>query len=304
LTDKEKYIDYTLRHAVPLFFKPFWLDAFCADWKVVTGHYHEVLVFFVYNLEKKFKFKIIRNPYLTPYSGFLFTEKISEPAHRCAVMNEILKQLPDFDELHLDLHPDCETDYSSDDFVISTKRTNILSLPDMTEVYDGYKAALKRQIRKARNLVSVEERDDIGLFYKLYESTFEKQDKKAVTPFAALEKVWQLCKKMNCGRLLFARDHAGRVHAALLLTYDEETAYYLAGGTDAAFYGSGAMSLLMHSAIEISALSGRKKFDFEGSMLPGVNRFFKNFNPDEKLYTSISRMDSMLLQMIKKIKSR
>jgi len=302
LTAKDQYIAYALQHAVPLFFKPYWLDLFGSNWQVIQEGDKDETVYFIYRIEKKFNFKIIRNAYLTPYSGFIFCHREMPDTRRQQAVTALLKRLPASHELQIDLHPDTGTQFEAQGFTFSIKKTNILDISQMTDVYDAYKPALKRQIKKATKLVGIEEKDDITLFYKLYQSTFQKQDKKAVIPFAAFKEVWQTCKKMNCGRLLFATDQQQQVHAALLLTYDEQSAYYLAGGTDAAHYGSGAMSYLMHYAIEKASGMNKKYFDFEGSMLPGVNRFFKNYGPDEKLYLSMTKNDSRLLQVIKKIR--
>ena len=70
------------------------------------------------------------------------------------------------------------------------------------------------------------------------------------------------------------------------LCYDDQNAYYLAGGTDAKFYGSGSMSLLLWKAIQESIVLHKKVFDFEGSMVNNVNKFFKNFGTQEIEYIS------------------
>ena len=84
------------------------------------------------------------------------------------------------------------------------------------------------------------------------------------------------------------------------MTYDNDTAYYLAGGTDPNFYGSGAMSSLMWHAIQTAIGMKKKVFDFEGSMLPSVDRFFKNFSPQEVHYLHLKKINSFLYSLLKK----
>jgi lipid II:glycine glycyltransferase (peptidoglycan interpeptide bridge formation enzyme) len=302
LTSKEKYIAYCAKHKVPLFFKKFWLDLY-AEWDVIYAKENANEVFFVYCMEKKLHFKIIRNPYLTPYSGFYFSQSGMTQETRQKLIDKVLQALPNFHELQLDFLPSLGTGLNFKDFNMEKKVTNILPITDFQEVVAAYKPSLKRQIKKASKHLTVYEQDDIALFFQLHEKTFVKQNKKVLTPFKAFEQTWINCEKNSCGKLLFARDEQQNVHAALFLTFDEEQAYYLSGGTDSYYYGSGAMSLLMHTAIKMSHESGKKYFDFEGSMLPRVNKFFGNFSPKVYEYISISKQESTLLKIIKRLKS-
>ncbi len=302
MTSKETYIKYCNAHAVALFFTPAWHEVLSGSWDVIHFTEGTTTLFFIYHIEKKLQFKIIRNGFLTPYSGFLFTGKVATLETQQRLVSKVLHHLPSFHELHIDLHPKLDSQLSFDDFHTEKKITNILTITDMQAVQDAYKPSLKRQINKAIQTLSIEEIDDIGLFYQLHEKTFQKQNLKTTTPFTEFEKTWNHCKKNNCGQLLFAVDKKKNVHAALFLCYDHESAYYLAGGTDAAFYGSGAMSYLMHGSIKRSSEKGKTYFDFEGSMLPPVNKFFSNFSPTEYPYLTISKKDSILLKIIKKLK--
>lgn len=302
MTAKENYIAYCAKHPVPLFFKPYWLAIFTTQWEVIEAKKHKHIVYFVYSMEVKLQFKIIRNNFLTPYSGFLFSNPELSTTEKQSLVNTVLSQIPPFHECEIDLHPAIGCSLNFHEFTVIPKLTNILDITSMPNTIQNYKPALKRQIKKAAKNIRIEERDDIHLFYALHEMTFLKQQKKAMTPLHAFEKVWTCCKTNEVGKLLFAIDDANQVHAALLMAFDDTCAYYLAGGTDATFYGSGAMSYLMHTAIEKAAAMGKKKFDFEGSMIPGVNRFFRNFNPFETHYVTLAKIDSILMKWYKKWK--
>ncbi len=302
MTTKEKYIAFCTKHAVPLFFTPFWMNRYDNEWYVLHAAEEEDFAFFIYHIERKVNFKIIRNGFLNPYTGFLFSDNSISAVNRQKLIHKILGELPAFHELHLDLHPDVGTGFDFGHFKTEQRITNILPLNSIEEIFSAYKPPLKRQINKARKNLAIFEEDNISLFYSLHEKTFLKQDRKAITPFEAFENTWNVCRQYNCGKLLFVSDEYKNIHAAIFMTYDENYAYYLAGGTDAEFYGSGAMSYLMHTAISIATELNKKFFDFEGSMLPGVNRFFRNFSPVETPYTNLSKMDSVLLKVLKKFR--
>jgi hypothetical protein len=181
------------------------------------------------------------------------------------------------------------------------KHTNILELTSRDGVYNQLKPSLKRQIKK-HPLLSIYEADDIGTFYNLHTKTFEKLNSKPNIPITAFESAWLTCKLHACGRLFFIKDEEENIHAALFMVYDQTTSYYLAGGTDSSFYGSGAMSKLMWHAIEQSILLGKQYFDFEGSMIPSIDRFFKNYNPTEINYLNASKEESLIFKIYKKLK--
>lgn len=301
---KEKYIDYCKTNETPLFFKPIWLDAINPNWNVLYKKVEEKEAFFIYHFEKKIQFKMIRNTHLTPYTGFLFLDINIDHHIKQQLVNELLAELPKCDELYLDFYFSLSSDFTFGDYTTEIKITNLLKLTNEDEIWNNYRPALKRQINKAKKNIFIEEIDDIKIFYSLHEKTFLKQNKKADVPFEAFEKIWKMCKNNQLGKLYIAKDIENNIHAAIFLCYDKSTSYYLAGGTDASFYGSGAMSLLMHSMIIFSLKLGKEFFDFEGSMLFNVNRFFQNFSPKEIPYFNIKKMNSPILRFLKSIKKR
>lgn len=298
---KEIYLQYCKVHDVPLFFKPFWLNTFHLNWDVFFVQANKEFAFFVIPVEKKMGFSLARNPHLTPYSGLLFGGRYSNDSKQ-KLTNLISTKFPQYAFMEVDLHYDIGIDILFPEFKVSKKITNILLIQDYQTAYANYKPALKRQINKAKKNIRVIQKDDIELFYCLHLKTFEKQNMESPTPFDAFQKAWNVCKENGVGKLFFAFDAQENIHAALFFVFDKDTAYYLAGGTDAAFYGSGAMSFLMNFAIEHAYLQGKLFFDFEGSMLPNINRFFKNFSPIEKSYLSISKINSTILRIIRTFK--
>ena len=81
-------------------------------------------------------------------------------------------------------------------------------------------------------------------------------------------------------------DDARWMHAAIYLVFDARSAYYLISGSDPELRNSGALSLLVHEAIAFSA-SKSARFDFEGSMLEPVERFFRKFGASQKQYCQV-----------------
>ncbi len=302
MSHKQRYIDYCQTHTVPLFLRPEWLDAAEAPWHVLYQEQNQFSAYWVYHLETKWGLRFIRNPHLTPYTGFVFSDPLIDEPNRHALIEALWKQGPVFDVLDMDLTIHVQQLPSLLGIQVLRKRSNILTLTSAEELYEQCKPALKRQIRKADKYLIIEEKDDISLFYALHIKTFEKQKKRPNISLVHYKRYWQLCKKINCGKLFFIRDVAGNYHASLWMVYDEDTAYYLAGGTDHQFYGSGAMSKLMWHAIQTAIVLQKTTFDFEGSMLPAVNKFFQNFSPKEVSYFHLHQINHFLYRWYQKMK--
>src|SRR5699024_787057 len=119
--------------------------------------------------------------------------------------------------------------------------------------------------------------------------------KKASTreDFGLFSRVFEASTSRNQGQLFVARDARKNIHAALFLVWDQHSAYYLMGGASGRFRTSGAQSLLMWEAIKFAS-DKTNKFDFEGSMLEPVERFFRGFGARQKPYFQITKMSKKM----------
>jgi hypothetical protein len=300
---KKNYINYCNENEVPLFFKPFWLDMIDSNWQVIKADIENTTLFFPFYIQKKWTFRFLRNAHLTPYGGFIFNQKLNtiDEETKSKLTALVLTQIPSFSLLNIDLHPTLKFKTNPfTDFISSQKKTNILHLSNKELCYQMFKPALQRQIKKAEKNLFIFEKDDIELFYVLHCKTFEKNNALPPTPFISFQNTWKICKQNECGKLLFIQDDQKNIHAALFLTYDSTSSYYLAGGTNPKYYGSGAMSLLMWHAIQLSFDMGKSRFDFEGSMLPTIDTFFKKFSPTEMEYTNLQKTNARLLKLLNK----
>jgi lipid II:glycine glycyltransferase (peptidoglycan interpeptide bridge formation enzyme) len=297
---KQQYIEWSINNEIPLFARPTWLDACCKQWDVVSVKEEDFFYFLPYTIDKKYGFSFIRNPHLTPYT-YIVTTNVNIFSE---VVNQLILQLPKVDYVELDFYQTVDFDcLQKMNFEISSKKTHLLDITeDINLLYKRCKEPLKRQIKKATKNLTITAEDDIDLMYTMYKKTFEKQKTSASIPFHHFYQLWEYCKNHQCGTLFFSKDNEGNCHAAYWLVYDNSIAYYLVGGTDASYYGSGAMSALMWHAIEFSKISNKSNFDFEGSIIENIARFFRNFNPTEYLYPSIYKCNSILLKAYYRIK--
>jgi hypothetical protein len=155
-------------------------------------------------------------------------------------------------------------------------------------LWNGLRDNIRREIRKARKRLEI--RDDLGLdrFYAVWMKTFSRQGLDPPHSLAQLDRLDTACASRGARAMLFAQDEANRIHAVTYVVWDEHAAYYLLGGSDPDLRASGAGSMLMWEGI-MRARRVTDTFDFEGSMLKPVERFFRAFGGRQAPYLCVSR---------------
>jgi hypothetical protein len=153
----------------------------------------------------------------------------------------------------------------------------------------GLRDNVRREIRKARTRVEVVADLGVDLFHDVLSRTYARQRIPTPHSLAELERLEAACASRNAGSMLFARDEAGRIHAVAWVVWDWHAAYYLLAGADPHLRTSGASSVLVWEALA-RAREHTDVFDFHGSMLPPVERFFRGFGGRQTPYLSVTRM--------------
>lgn len=95
----------------------------------------------------------------------------------------------------------------------------------------------------------------------------------------------------------------GKLVGAVFCVYDKTTCYYLLGGVNKGEGLHGTNNLLVLKSIEKAMDLGCSVFDFEGSMLKGVERFFRSFGPELIPYYTVNKA-SLPLEIVLKFKKR
>lgn len=293
-------------HCNSLFEEPWWLEAVAPGrWgEVLIRHGGQVQARLPYTLEKRFGLTLVLPPPLTPCLGpwirpleGRYSQQLSTSQE---LVGELLAGLPRFDYYRQNCSP-LLTDWlpyfwrGFDCNVLYTYRLE--DVRDTARLWTELRENVRREIRKAGRRLEI--RDDLGLehFHQLWTSTFARQGKPAPCTLEFLRRLDQACESRQSRSMLFARDAGGRVHAAVYLVWDQHATYYLMGGGDPDLRSSGATSLLLWEAI--TRASGRTQaFDFEGSVIRPVERFFRAFNarqvPFFQLSSASSRMRCLL----------
>ncbi len=102
---------------------------------------------------------------------------------------------------------------------------------------------------------------------------------------------------------LFAVQCDGRLVAVALTLIDKSTMYYIMGAARREGGVRGALSFALSEAIAFAQSEGIATFDFEGSMIPGVENFFRGFGGDLKPYIHATKA-SFLMRLALRLAGR
>ncbi|MDB5227630.1 MAG: hypothetical protein JWN78_1823 [Bacteroidota bacterium] len=291
MTNKEKYIrlcaDAEYQKMIPVFSMPYWLDAVAESWDVsVAIEKGKVTGVLPYCLKGNFVTRRIYIPELTSYSGpvLFYPENLNEYEKRSfekKVITELLDQLPKpLVKTSIKCYPEIDNwlPFSWAAYSQTTRYTYIISDIKKTQtVFYHFKDSHQRQIRKAQKAdLFIQTCSDVGIAFEILKNTFDKQQIK--TPFTKkqLNKIYEMVKENHCGEILIARNKSGKSLACIFIVWDNLYTYYLSGGFEESDANSGAMTYLFWHAIQ-EAKKHSAAFNFEGSMIEGVERYFRGF---------------------------
>lgn len=302
MNNKQKYIEFCKNEkAMPIFSKPFWLDAVCGEdgWDVILVEkggeifasmpYVKPIVRYSLTYSTMPKLTQTLGPYIKYPIGQKYAKKLS---YEKEIVNIIIKQLPviDYFSQNFDYNYKNWLPFYWEKYNQTTRYTYILnSLTDYEKIYNNFQSNIKREIKKAQKILKINYNEGLKDIYDTVEKTFVRQGKKIPFDFSYLENIDKALLK-NANRLsLSASDETENIHAVIYVIYDENEAYYLLGGGDPLYRTSGAHSLLMSESLKV-LINKVQIYNFEGSMIESVERFFRAFGAIQTPYFQITKL--------------
>lgn len=292
--------------AAPIFFQPWWLETVSPGaWDyAVARRGEEIAGVLPYTLKIRLGiFRLIEMPPLTPYLGPWLRASTAKYANRLGeekdLTIELIKALPRFATFHQTFHPAITNwlPFYWSGFNQTTLYTyRIEDTGDVKKLWSETRDNVRTDIKKAQKLVQVRETVDIEEFLHLHRLTFSRQNKTPPHSETALRRLDAACAERGARKILVAADADGRLHAGVYLVSDSRAVYYLLGGGDPELRNSGATSLLIWEAIQWAAEQG-KQFDFEGSVVEPIERFFRSFGGRQTPFFKIEKNPSMIVRL-------
>lgn len=279
----------SVREINSIFEEDWWWDAVAPNgWQAITIQNKEgkTIARMPYFVKKRKGFKFMTMPPFTQTCGPWIAPNKGKLSANLAIEKDILyaiiSKLPQISnvDIVLDSTRSYILPFKWQNFRYEPRFSYVISdLSNTEEVFKNFASSIKSDIRKAEKTLTIHETQDIHILIELQNKTFERQNRTNPCSVKLLERLHKACMEHNTSKLLYSKDIDGNIHSAAYFVYDAERCYYLFSGADPKLRKSGSGSLLLWEGIKFASKVS-KVFDFEGSNIEDIERFFRRFGAE------------------------
>ena len=286
------------------------------EWRAIVGEGFERLGVFnkvgkaiaAFNLHhtRRAGLRLISHPAHTQHCGLWRKRQASNPAKAVSEGKKLHALIAEHllaqdGMVHLAFPPE-ETDlqpWAWNGFKVIAQWTYRIDLATGIEaIRAGYEAEQRNTLKKGRSSgAEVAATEDPERVLAAVRSTFARKGKGLDEDTTA--DMLDAFLKPGSG-FAFITTESGRDTAAAFCAYSAGTCYYLLGGVNKEHASSGAGALAVDACIEQAHRQGSRIFDFEGSMLPEVERYFRTFGGTPTPYFTVNRAPFLTEVALKK----
>lgn len=303
MTNKECYAALCAQEPdICVYDQPWWLDAVCGadNWDVLLYEKNgSILGALPYYVKEKLGLRYITQPPFTQHNGpwIKYPPQQAEAkriSHEREVLDGLMEQVEQLGVCHYQQQ-------------FSPKLTNWLPLywrgyqqttrytyrlPDIHDpeaLFAGFQRDKRRNINKARKSgMSVHFDLSPDDFYIHHKQGLEKRGRRISYSQEFFRRIYDAAYQNHGGRTAYVTNAQGRLIYAMFNLWDTQWGYDLVGAADPETWHTGAPDLLHYSMIEF--LSDKVPgYDFEGSMIEGVEESFRHFGATQTPYFSIHK---------------
>ncbi len=298
---------------IPIFYQPWYLDAIIGadSWlPIVYLHGDDPRAIWPIYLKEKWGQRYITLPPLTPQLGPWY--HIDSTAKRTTRLSHIREYLTGLTELlpqHLLLQVHCDPALNywipmhTAGYQLHQRYTYRISLRDTDDMWADIDTKQRNRIRKAQSSIRIQLSDDKAVFWELNQMTYDRQDRSMPYSQEYVE-TWDAVLSANGSSRLYLAYVAEQAIAGIYIVHDQRCAYLMAIGSDPAHSDTHAVSSLIWKAIQDYSTT-HAIFDFEGSMIPRIESFFRSFGGVPTSYTRLvhtpNQMVDAALRLIGKL---
>ncbi len=312
--NKQSYIafcDQTL--SLPLFLHTWWLDAVTKPdgkvWDVLLARNkrNEIESVFPYVYGRKYGLRYALTPQLTQYTGIWIVDKEGESiterlSREKKLQNEIIRQLEDLHLSYFDIKfPLKYTNWLPFYWAGYRQETHytyrIEDICNTSHVFELFDYAKQKQIHKAQDAgIVIDNEMTSEDLYELLCSQWAAVGQKNIYSKALIRSVVEASLSRRQGLVARAKDTKGNTHAAIFVVWDERSSWELISAIHPDFRASGASTLVVWETMKKLA-NKTKAWDFEGSMIEGVENSFRQFGATPTPYFEIFKKTKLLALM-------
>jgi hypothetical protein len=178
---------------------------------------------------------------------------------------------------------------------LQTRYTYRIQFSKAFDLWEQISNKQKGTIGKAKAKYSIATVDDFDRFYALNEQTFSRKGMEVPYSKDLFKRLDSTLLEHRRRAILGAFDKEGDLNAAIYLVHDASTVYLLAIGSESADRSNGSIPLLIWNGIQRFSQS-HHVFDFEGSMIKGIESFFRSFGGTPTPYIRLTKTPNKLVE--------
>lgn len=240
------------------------------------------------------------NPYLGKYLGVYYADfdgnKYTQETKRRKATQLLLTaliKLPTFDYF---FHPNFTTylPFYQKNFDNRVRYSYWINLKaqSLAAMEEKFHSKLRSEIRFAQKQNYQLTRDiTIADFYKICQQTFLQKGAKFPFTTAFFEHYCQSLMELGVLKLMGIQKESGQLMAAIGLLVTPKVTTLILSGMDKNYIQRGANELLIKEGIQL-AKKESEWFDFEGSMIPEIEAFYRKFGGDFRPYMTVYKVST------------
>ena len=282
---------------LPLYMQDWYLDAVCAGGRwdaAIVRKGQQVVGVLPYFLKQKLNWTYVAMPPLAKMMGPYLLPAYRNTRQEIPLLQELLGQLPPLAAFEQDFNYTATNwlPFYWRGFRQTTRYSYVLPLDKMDQLRDNLAPDYRNnKLPKAAARVKVHTGDDLELFYRVHNQSYERQGLEAPLSYNFLFGLDNALKARRAREIFWASDlKTGAIHSVAYLAWDRHSAYYLLAGDDAALRSSGAGILIAWEAIRYTLETLElPTFDFAGSMIQPIERVRRQFGAVQRPYFRVQR---------------
>ena len=299
---KDKYSSFCNQIYVPIYSKPWWLDAVCmpGNWDVwlyeSNGRIDAAMPYYFENRNGR---KYITKAPLTQNNGILFNYPANaKPVAKAMFEEKIIDAACDFiQSMNLDVY---EQQYQPtftnwlpffwNYYTATTRYTYVIeNTANLACVWNEISSKRRSIVKKGQRNSTFFNELSIERFYEEHKKIYTKQGLDCPFSYDLWERVAKACIQYTSGQISCRLAADGNIAAVSFVAWDDRAVYKLMGGPMPDYAKLDAYSALTWDEIELAHNLGLI-YDFEGSVIKRISKSFREYGATPKPYFRIRKV--------------
>ena len=303
---------------IPLFLQYWWMETVCSgkQWDValVMERDDTVAAAMPYLIGSKWGLRYILQPQLTQYNGPWYNYSCIHRGSECLVSEYerlafekkttggLIAQLS---ALRLACYNQCFSPSVTNwqpfyeyGFHQTTRYTyQIPDISDPQSLFSTFTEPRRKKIRRADHLMMLAESTDAEWFADFHIAYWRSKGQENLLPRQLMVSLCREAINRKSGAILQLLDADQNVVAAIFVVYDSNCAYLLQSAMNMEHYHNENVSILIWKALHWLSTK-TKSFDFEGSMIAGIEQFNRSFGAIQTPYFNVYKYSNPLIEWV------